>query len=921
MGNPTSLTERNGDLLAYDYDDLDRLITVTRTKDMGNSTPEWELHYTYDENGNRLSVSDGASELWSLAVPAESAYGTARYGSGHYKRGVLDAMDRPLGISKGATLHAQFRYDLEGRRVGVDFDNGASTNVAFDIVGRPLSLATVNQEQTLLSTAYSYDVASNRIGQVTGSDTFDYKIDDDGKLVGECVNRLVLDGFRDFTNGSLEALKLSDNLSLLPLDDDFLGNELDCDRWRISRQTSYSDMARLKTFIGIEARQDNGLHLRFPRGYTDRTQFRDNVQPLNDPLGYVAAKLDNSIQHRVPLSGDFDLRVDLTDFQGAESLSAGLWIGNQTLEVAVGPYIRFELNAANQLVVKGSGTIYTMTPPQLPTTLRLVRSGSTVTAYAWDSSTSTWMTQAGWIRVFNSDPVWVNLYVHVEGHNNVMTTFKNFLYQAAAPSYATAGTFTSPVYDAGRNVAWDKISWQETLVGGTNVELQVAFADDPSGPWNYIGPDGTSGTRFTTPAGQTVGASKISRYSRVKAYLTGSGAATPSLESIELSFGGSLASQYRQFAFDLAGNLTEAITRTDSSSLEEIRTYDNLNQIIDNEIDDGTTLTTWTYSHDANGNLTSKTDGTDTYDYIFDEDNRLVGVELNSVPVVSYEYDSTSRLIQRVEGGTTTNLHWHDWDLIKEVKTGSISETTNYLVPFGEVLAFERGGDWFYLHGDDLSSTQLVTDENGDQVGRFVHGAWGEELYASESVPGTLENRFIGGLGCRKDSATGLVLMRHRWYDTALMRFISRDPIGLRGGTNLYCYAGNNPVTVSDPEGLAPKRRKKYWEAPRIIVVPLGRFGRNSKCDTFERACATAIATIMPGNRWETHDREETASDNCAYLVKLCRKGKLEPGLYNLFVSRNDCHFRWPLESIPTLDKWQDALKNKGIGDLYDFSQ
>ena len=101
-----------------------------------------------------------------------------------------------------------------------------------------------------------------------------------------------------------------------------------------------------------------------------------------------------------------------------------------------------------------------------------------------------------------------------------------------------------------------------------------------------------------------------------------------------------------------------------------------------------------------------------------------------------------------------------------------------------------------------MSSTQLVTDENGDQVARFIYGAWGEELYASESVPGVLENRFVGGLGCRKDAATGLIYMRHRWYDPALQRFISRDPIGLKGGNNLYQYAGNNPVKSVDPVGL-----------------------------------------------------------------------------------------------------------------------
>jgi len=48
----------------------------------------------------------------------------------------------------------------------------------------------------------------------------------------------------------------------------------------------------------------------------------------------------------------------------------------------------------------------------------------------------------------------------------------------------------------------------------------------------------------------------------------------------------------------------------------------------------------------------------------------------------------------------------------------------------------------------------------------------------------------------------GLYFMKRRYYDAVTGRFIQKDPIGIIGGLNVYNYAGNNPVTYMDPEGL-----------------------------------------------------------------------------------------------------------------------
>ncbi len=47
-------------------------------------------------------------------------------------------------------------------------------------------------------------------------------------------------------------------------------------------------------------------------------------------------------------------------------------------------------------------------------------------------------------------------------------------------------------------------------------------------------------------------------------------------------------------------------------------------------------------------------------------------------------------------------------------------------------------------------------------------------------------------------------MTKYRAYDPNVGRWLSRDPIGHRGGLNLYGYVNNNPVRFSDPLGLEP---------------------------------------------------------------------------------------------------------------------
>lgn len=53
------------------------------------------------------------------------------------------------------------------------------------------------------------------------------------------------------------------------------------------------------------------------------------------------------------------------------------------------------------------------------------------------------------------------------------------------------------------------------------------------------------------------------------------------------------------------------------------------------------------------------------------------------------------------------------------------------------------------------------------------------------------------------DNAAELYQNNARWYEPKSGRFISEDPIGFGDGSNVYRYAGNNPILYIDPSGLS----------------------------------------------------------------------------------------------------------------------
>lgn len=74
----------------------------------------------------------------------------------------------------------------------------------------------------------------------------------------------------------------------------------------------------------------------------------------------------------------------------------------------------------------------------------------------------------------------------------------NYFVKTSFVAYASEGYLISSIFDTGYSsgVAYNSLIWEGELNGGV-VKFQLATANTSSGPWNFVGPDCTSGSFYT----------------------------------------------------------------------------------------------------------------------------------------------------------------------------------------------------------------------------------------------------------------------------------------------------------------------------------------------------------------------------------------------------------------------------------------
>jgi len=249
-----------------------------------------------------------------------------------------------------------------------------------------------------------------------------------------------------------------------------------------------------------------------------------------------------------------------------------------------------------------------------------------------------------------------------------------------------------------------------------------------------------------------------------------------------------------RFEYDVAGNLTRAITERKDGVEDEAFVYGAGNRLLKK----GTTQ----YEYDDQGRLVRKVEGTGTtnpktWRYEWDALDQLSSVTQPNGEVWSYGYDALGRRVRKTGPSDNVCFVWNGYVLVHEISVNK-NNWTGWI--FGQdsfaPLAQIKNGSIYSVIEDHLGTPQEMVDLFGRITWRLRGKAYGEKDYeVAEGI--SCPFRFQGQY---YDIESGLHYNMFRYYDPDVGRFISQDPIGLVAGNNLYQYAPN-PISWIDPWG------------------------------------------------------------------------------------------------------------------------
>lgn len=768
-GNLVEAIDPLGQSRTYTYDAKHNLIRITDAR--GNV----DQQITYDAQERVATLTD-QGETWTYGYLTSPNRTTRRDGAGRTwtffanDKGSVVRVADPLGHSE------LYTYDANSNIKSITDKNGGVTTIEHDARGNPISITDAlgnrlsytygpfDRPTSLTDglgrvTTFSYDAAGNlvRVVEPTGAErrmTYDPR----GLLTS------VTDANGNTTTFGYDAFGNTTTVT------DALGN---------TSFTSYDELGNVVSVTDADGETDHFVYDELSR-----------LQRFVNALGATTA-------YEYDAAGNL---ASLTDANGKATTFA--YDAHDRLIASVNPLgqaLSFSYdNKGNLLsVVDPKGQVVTFTYDVLNRRIRKDAPGETVT-YTYDRAGNLLTVTNPDSRIeFEYDAVHRLRRARTAAHGVLPASVVEYGYNANGNRVSLtdpSGGVTSYDYDPFNRLSRiTDFAGQDTIysydVAGRRAQVQrpngivthhaYDAADRITEVLHQIGSFPTSSSRYGVdgPGNRTSieTLTGVNSYAYDPLYQLIGATSTDPLKPAE------------SYTYDPAGNRL-------SSHLSSFYRYDDANRILEDE--------SFTYQHDANGNLVGKTDkltgATTTYTY--DGEDFLRRIDFPDGSFATYRYDGLGRRIEKNVDGQITRFLYDGADVLQELAAdGSVIARYTHGPGVDEPLSVERSGQHYFFLQDALGSVTAITDAAGQVVQEYEYDSFGRILSRSSSFPDT-----YAFAGRRYDAESDLYYNRARMYDPALGRFIQEDPIRFEGGLNLYSYVNNNPLNLRDPWGLRP---------------------------------------------------------------------------------------------------------------------
>lgn len=212
-------------------------------------------------------------------------------------------------------------------------------------------------------------------------------------------------------------------------------------------------------------------------------------------------------------------------------------------------------------------------------------------------------------------------------------------------------------------------------------------------------------------------------------------------------------------------------------------------------------------TYDTDGNMTSDGEWT----YTWNGENRMIQAVKTDDTKIEFKYDFMGRRFEKKKYSwvssawqldSTKKFVYNGYKQIAEFDANDALQKSYTWQPveLDVPLWVKDSSTYYYYIVDGNKNVRSMLDVSGNEVAQYDYNPFGKITASSGTYKDTNKYRFSSEY---HDDETGIVYYNYRPYLINIGRWLSRDPIGVLGGVNLYGFVNNDAVNNTDLLGLA----------------------------------------------------------------------------------------------------------------------